>query len=186
MFTISKVLCLVLLLGGATEGRAVMGSYLPGEGYHCEHFGGYGALKVALAQIHQAAIQGNTLAQYRLGIINIRGEAGVTANGQTAAYWLGMAAERGMALAQHDLAIMHARGLGIPVNWLIAGPLLEKAALNGHAGAQHEVGVWYARGFTTGGLVVTQNRERGLWFLKTAASRGHLGAQRDLAILFGQ
>ena len=128
-------------------------------------------LPITKTQMLQAAEQGNTWAQFRLGMMYVNGR-GVMQNPTEAAKWLRLAAEQGHAETQFGLGVMSINGSGMPQNDTEAVTWFQKAAEQGHTEAQHNLGVVYAKGEG-----VPQNEtEAAKWFRK-AAERGHLGAQ---------
>jgi len=71
-----------------------------------------GDFVTALKEWRPLAEQGNTDAQYRLGIMYRRGEV-VTQDYEVAIEWFRLAAEQGNASAQSNLGAMYDQGLGV-------------------------------------------------------------------------
>ena len=66
-----------------------------------------------IEQLSLAAIQGDTTAQYNLGVMYASGE-GVRRDEREAAKWFRMAAEQGLARAQFNLGLAYDYGDGVP------------------------------------------------------------------------
>ena len=155
----------------------------------------------------KAADQGNAKAQYNLAICYGRGE-GVEKNLDTAITWAEraheqgledaeeflfalklkreaakphflIAAERGDANAQFDLALRYADGDGVEQDQSKAVHWYQKAAEQGHAKAQFNLAVRYENG---NGVERDQTKAV-CWYLK-AAQQGHSGAQFNLALCY--
>ena len=155
----------------------------------------------------KAADQGNAKAQYNLAICYARGE-GVEKNLDTAITWAEraheqgledaeeflfalklkreaakphflIAAERGDANAQFDLALRYADGDGVEQDQSKAVHWYQKAAEQGHAKAQFNLAVRYENG---NGVERDQTKAV-RWYLK-AAQQGHSGAQFNLAVCY--
>lgn len=155
----------------------------------------------------KAADQGNAKAQYNLAICYARGE-GVEKDLDTAITWAEraheqgyeaadkllfnlrlereaakphflIAAERGDANAQFDLALRYADGDGVEQDQSKAVHWYQKAAEQGHAKAQFNLAVRYENG---NGIERDQTKAV-RWYLK-AAQQGHSGAQFNLALCY--
>jgi len=63
-----------------------------------------------------------------------------------AANWYKMAAEKGHAIAQHNLAIMYEKGQGVPQDFEEAAKWYRMAADQGKAGSQNNLGILYESG----------------------------------------
>ena len=66
-----------------------------------------------IKQIREAAIQGDTTAQFNLGLKYYKGE-GVPKDDREAVKWYRRAAEQGHAMAQFSLGFMYSNGEGVP------------------------------------------------------------------------
>ena len=104
-----------------------------------------GDFKTALAEWTPLAEQGNSGAQYNLGLMYDNGR-GVPENDKTAVKWFTKAAEQGHAKAQGSLGVMYTLGQGVPLNYNQAFKWLIKAAEQGDARAQYNVGLGYEFG----------------------------------------
>lgn len=71
---------------------------------------------------------------------------GVEQNLEEAAVWFRMAADRGLARAQHNLALLHEEGLGVPQDTALAAKYYRMAADQGHAGSLNNLGRLYEMG----------------------------------------
>jgi TPR repeat protein len=106
-----------------------------------------------------------------LGVIYAsRGEAGFVA----AAGYFQKAADQGHSIAQNNLALMHAAGLGMNKNWGEATRWFERGAAQGDAGAQYHLGVHCHRAsmLHDGGPVRESRIEAYKWF-QLAAQQGY-------------
>jgi S1-C subfamily serine protease len=76
-------------------------------------------------------------------------------------------AQQGMAVAQFNLGILYARGLGVTQDYAIAARWFRRAADQGYAAAQFNLGTLYSRG-----LGVPQDNIRAYIWLHLAARQG--------------
>jgi len=83
------------------------------------------------------AEQGNTKAQFNLGVMYYQGQ-GVPKDYKEAARWFRKAAEQGNADAQSDLGVMYAKGRGVPKDYVTAYMWFNLAAQD--AGLPESVG----------------------------------------------
>ena len=128
-----------------------------------------------LLETRKAAEQGDTSAQFNLGVMYANGR-GVPQDYAEAARWYRKAAEQGHAPAQFNLADMYASGQGVPQDYAESVRWYRKAAEQGHAPAQFNLGNMYARG-----QGVTQDyAEAHMWF-NLAASRASGDDQKKFA-----
>lgn len=86
----------------------------------------------AESDIQQMAVQGDALAQAKLGALYILGRDGVERDDQKAAEWMLKAAKQGLIEAEVVMAALYDRGLGVPHNVDMATQWYEKAAAKGH------------------------------------------------------
>jgi TPR repeat protein len=98
-----------LLMVATLAGIAIAG---PAESSHDS--GGWGSTEY-LQRLRQDAEQGNSLAQYLLGVVYSKGE-GVPQDFAEAVKWLRRAADQGVVPAQFFLGGMYAMGEGVPAD----------------------------------------------------------------------
>lgn len=122
----------------------------------------------------QAAREGNPVAQYEAGMADLRSGSFVTG-----ADWLRQAADQGLAVAQHELAILHENGTGTTRDFIEARRWNGAAANGGHVEAMYEFATYNING--EGGPVNAQIAAE--WFRK-AAEYGHANSQFNLAQLY--
>ncbi|WP_423232579.1 tetratricopeptide repeat protein [Acinetobacter nosocomialis] len=82
------------------------------------------------------------------------------------------AAEKGLPIAQNDLAGMYLKGIGTQKSEEKAYYWYEKAAKNDFPEAQYNMGLMYDNGY-----YVSKNRSKALEFYKLAAHQGYAKAQ---------
>jgi TPR repeat protein len=88
-------------------------------------------------------------------------------------------AERGIALVQHQIGVMHAKGLGVPADMGQAVAWYRKAAFQGFGGAQATLGDMYLRG-----AGVAKIPAAAAWWLERAANQGYGSAQYNMAYMY--
>ena len=93
-----------------------------------------GDYAVALREFRPLAEQGDTRAQYNLGLMHKNGD-GVRQDGKQAVKWFRKAAKKGNTRAQFDLGEMYEDGRGVQQDDTQAVKWYHKAAANGHAQA---------------------------------------------------
>ena len=98
-----------------------------------------------IEQLREAALQGDTTAQFNLGHQYYNGE-GVPQDYREAVKWFRMAAEQGHAKAQSGLGFMYHNGKGVPQDYREAVKWFRMAAEQGLDGAQFTLGAMYATG----------------------------------------
>lgn len=118
----------------------------------------------AVALFEKAAKAGDLLSAFNAGSILAEGRSDLSPNIPQAMHWYRQAAEAGYASAQHNLASLHARGMGTPRDWEAATLWFGKAAAQGHTTARMELGTMLASG--TGG---TRDFAQGMKLLRSAA-----------------
>ena len=119
----------------------------------------------------RAALQGHSLAQYRLGCL-ILGESGI----DEAANWLRLAADQGHTEAQYDLGVVYAQ----KKMFTEAAKWYYRAAESGNNSiAEFTVGVMFLHGQGVG-----QSYSEALRWFTRAAKQGHPEAQCSLGQLF--
>jgi len=94
-------------------------------------------------------------------------------------YWYHIAAARGSAAAQYDLAVRYMQDQGVPQSYARAAQWYRKAAGHGRVAAQYNLGVMYLRGPG----VPRNYTEAARWFRK-AAERGNADAQFNLGLMY--
>jgi TPR repeat protein len=115
-----------------------------------------------------AAAQGQPVAQYLLGSIDLESSQG------EAARWLSAAAGQGNVKAMHNLAIVYAQGLGVTPDAALAVQWFRRAAVLGYRDSQFDLAVLYERG-----AGVPQNGAEALkWYLIAAAGGDAPSASR--------
>ena len=127
------------------------------------------------------AENGYAVAQYSLAKLYERGGGAILKNSMQAALWYRQAAAQGVAAAQNNLAIMYAKGDGVPKTPERAIELWREAAELGHPMAQYNLGLGY---FNGDGVAVDQEAAVD-WFLG-AARAGVRDAQYALGQLYRQ
>jgi TPR repeat protein len=126
------------------------------------------------AELSAQAAQGNTEAQFKLGVRYHYGE-GVPQNYSEALKWFQKAAGQSFAPAQSELGYMHEQGHGTVVNYDEALKWYRKAADQGLPMGMNNVGAMYDQGRG----VPQDLGESAAWFRK-AAEKGLPIAQRNL------
>ena len=111
------------------------------------------------------AENGYAPAQFSLGKLFDEGGGSIRANPFMAALWYRQAAAQDVPAAQNNLAIMYAKGRGVPFNEGRAVELWEQAAENGHAAAKFNLALSY---FNGDGVPADQNVAV-TWFHHAAA-----------------
>ncbi len=113
------------------------------------------------------AENGYSIAQYSLAKLFDSGGGAIVQNPLQAALWYRQAAAQGVAAAQNNLAIMYARGRGVPQSMERAAQLWHQAAEGGHAMAKYNLALSY---FNGDGVDV--DRETAVdWFLRAGEAR---------------
>jgi TPR repeat protein len=123
---------------------------------------------------HWATDQGNTEAQYHLGLLYEQG-LGVVSNPQEAIRWYRQAADQGNADAQTHLGVLYETGEGLAQDYAQAAQWYRQAAAQGNAWAQNNLGWLYE----TGQGVAANGAEALKWYRK-AAAQGETRAKNNL------
>jgi TPR repeat protein/membrane associated rhomboid family serine protease len=134
----------------------------------------------SVAQLREAARQGNAVAQYNLGV-RYRDGVGLPQDYKEAVDWFRKAAEQGFALAQSNLGNLYASGRGVPGDAQEAVRWLRKGAEQGLAAAQFNLGLMYLDGHG----VPQDDQQAVAWFSK-AAEQGFASAENSLGVLYEQ
>lgn len=144
------------------------------------------ALRALEAGRHQQGIQmltplangGNTLAQYRLGMLYYHGQ-GVSEDEKMAIYWWKKAAEQGNVESMFQLGSAYL--FGTQTAKFVPDPDREaaiwyfQAASAGHAEAQYHLGLLFLAG-----KGVVENRQESSRWMQKAAAQGHPEAKKAL------
>ena len=99
----------------------------------------------SLAELKQKAEQGDSKAQFNLGVIHAHGKD-VPQDYQEAARWFRLAVEQGHAEAQFDLGVIHEHGRGVLQDYQEAARWYRAAADQGLSSGQYNLGVMYDDG----------------------------------------
>ncbi|HID81457.1 MAG TPA: sel1 repeat family protein [Chromatiales bacterium] len=126
----------------------------------------------------KAAKQGDSNAQYNLGVMYGNGE-GVMQNSKSAAKWFEQAAKQGHSGAQILLGKQYYRGEGVPQDYKAAFRWYEKAATQGEEYAQFFIGTMYFEGNG-----VTQDYKLAAKWFEKAANEGIDIAQNRLGGMY--
>ena len=118
-----------------------------------------GDYKTALNEFFPLAQQGDSVAQFMLGVMYVNGE-GVIQDDKQAVHWYRKAAEQGYASAQHELGIMYTHGRGVIQDDKQAMHWYRKASEQGNTSAQFMLGSGYADGKG----VVQDYKKSYMWF----------------------
>ncbi len=124
--------------------------------------------------IQQAALNGDAVAQYQLGVERLEAQDYAAASELISA-----AAQQGLPAAQYRLAKLHERGIGVPRDFTEARAWTERAANGGNINAMHDLAVFFADG--EGGA--QSYAAAAEWFRK-AADYGVVDSQFNLAVLY--
>jgi TPR repeat protein len=100
----------------------------------------------ALKWYRKAAAQGSAAAQYRIGIFQSRGLAGLSQNATLAFQSQQQAAQEGVADAQFMLGLYYCSGRGVEKDDAQAADWWHKAAQQGHVEAQNNLAFLYLLG----------------------------------------
>lgn len=90
-------------------------------------------------------------------------------------------AEKGDALAQHNLGLMYENGWGVTADYAEAVRWYRRAADQRHAGSQNNLGLLYFQG-----KGVPQNYSEALKWFRLSADQGDASAQTSLATMYTQ
>lgn len=97
---------------------------------------------------------------------------------KSAIKWLTLASEQGEISAQFNLALIYARGDGVPADQAKACHWFIRAAQHGNNDAQYATGACYQYG-----MGVKQDDRKALYWYKLAASQGNERAEKKVLIL---
>lgn len=138
-----------------------------------------GETQAAADALHQAAVKGDSRAQYELGMGYLRGENGIVHNEVQAVAWLKLAANAGLREAQYNLGVLYEFGLVGLSDIALAERYYLLAAEQGDAQSQYRLGRLYAN--KEGIAYHPQKAEQ---WLTLAAAQNHEAAKallKDLA-----
>lgn len=131
---------------------------------------------VPIDELRAKAAEGDTNAQFRLGVAYDQGQ-GVAKNQSEAAVWYQKAAEQGHAPAQNSLGSMYQFGEGVPQDNIEAVRWYEKAADKGFGEAYTNLGYMY-----DGGLGVKQDKQKAAKLYLNGAEKGSINAMLNLGV----
>lgn len=136
-----------------------------------------GRFTAAARVFRTLAEQGNSNAQYNLGLMYSEGQ-GVSKDEQQAVLWWRKSADQGNAAAQFNLGTSYTNGEGVPKNNQQAFFWYQKSADQGLAEAQNNLGVIYANGHG----VPKDLQTASFWFL-LAGSKGNQDARKVIDLI---
>ena len=139
-----------------------------------------GDAMAAFQWLEKAAIQGQPVAEYRLGTLYERGQ-GVTANAALAVKWYLAAANQGNRKAMHNLAVAYAEGSAGPKDTTEAARWFAQAAALGLSDSQFNLAVLYERGDGVPQSLVDSYK----WY-SIAAAGGDTESKARMAVLKAQ
>ncbi len=139
---------------------------------------GVGGGAASIDDLQSKANQGDTNAQFQLGVAYDQGQ-GVAKNQGQAAAWYRKAAEKGHATAQNSLGSMYQYGEGLPQDNTEAVRWYQKAADQGFGEAYTNLGYMY-----DGGLGVTQDKQKAVELYNNGAEKGSLNAMLNLGVSY--
>ncbi|HWF63414.1 MAG TPA: hypothetical protein VN685_02255 [Rhizomicrobium sp.] len=131
----------------------------------------------AFQWLEKAALQGQPVAEYRLGTLYERGQ-GVTASAALAVKWYLAAANQGNRKAMHNLAVAYAEGSAGPKDTTEAARWFAQAAALGLSDSQFNLAVLYERGDGVPQSLVDSYK----WYA-IAAADGDVESKARMAVL---
>lgn len=131
----------------------------------------------ALKSFGRSAKNGNTEAQYQIGIMFLEGQ-GMKANPEDAAYWFRKAAQNGHAPSQFEIGCCFLNGTGVQSDLRIAAEWFWRAAEQGDPDAALYVARMYRDG-----KGMSQDTAKARKYYKIAAEAGIPEAQAELDAL---
>jgi TPR repeat protein len=131
-------------------------------------------LQKAFAWYTRAAMQGDSVGEYKVGMMTLRGR-GTKRDANLAASWLKKSAEQGNARAQTNYGSLHLTGSGVEVDYTEAVRWFQKAAEQNYGDAQFLMGVAceYGEG-------IEQNMDQAIAWYEKAADNGSSAAKGPL------
>jgi localization factor PodJL len=139
-----------------------------------------GDVLAAFQWLQKAALQGQPVAEYRLGTLYERGQ-GVTANAALAVKWYLAAANQGNRKAMHNLAVAYAEGAAGRKDTQEAARWFTQAAALGLSDSQFNLAVLYERGDG-----VPQNLTDSYKWYSVAAAGGDAESKARISVLKAQ
>ena len=121
----------------------------------------------------------SVLSSYYLGLLYKKKEARVLQNFQKSKIYLEKAAQKGLAQAQYELALLYDTGDRILENRTEAIKWMQKSAEQGFVDAEYAYAIYIDRGYIEG-LNITQ----AIPYYEKAAQKGHLQAIKGLALIY--
>jgi localization factor PodJL len=131
----------------------------------------------AFQWLQKAALQGQPVAEYRLGTLYERGQ-GVAASAALAVKWYLAAANQGNRKAMHNLAVAYAEGSAGPKNTAEAARWFAEAAVLGLSDSQFNLAVLYERGDGVPQSLIDSYK----WY-SIAAAGGDIESKARMAVL---
>jgi localization factor PodJL len=125
--------------------------------------------------LRKSAQAGFPAAQYQLGTMTERGGDGVTRDPVQARVWYEKAAINGNRKAMHNLAVLHAEGVGTAQNFQEAAKWFQRGAEFGLTDSQYNLGILYERG-----MGIAANRTEAAKWFAIAAAQGDADAATKL------
>lgn len=127
----------------------------------------------------RAAIKGDTVAKYNLGVVFEQG-LGVSIDYNRAAKWYLSAAKDGHPMAQYNIGNVFSKGQGVRLNLVEANSWYERAANQGIVDAQYNIANHYALGLGTSKNFVEAYK----WYA-LAEKAGDTDASENMQLLKG-
>lgn len=137
---------------------------------------------LAINYLSQAAQNGHIEGMFNLGMAFELGK-GVDKNINAAFEWQLKAAEKGWLKAQRKVAKMYEHGTGVQSSPIEAFNWYQKAAQQGDADSQLELGAIFMQGLSIPGKLISQDTDKGLYWIRESATQNHPEAQFALASL---
>ena len=168
----SKILTTLLLTLWLSVGAAWAGDFEDGVAAHKKK-----DFVTALKKFKSAAAQGNSDAQFNLGVMYDIGQ-GVTQDYAEAVRWYKLAAAQEDDRAQFNIGLKYDNGIGVVRDYAEAVRWYKLAAAQGYASAQINLGYMYGSGL---GVVVDYTRAH-MWY-NLAAVKGESVAVKSRDIV---
>ena len=137
-----------------------------------------GDYATALREYSVLAEQGDANAQFRLGVMYVRGE-GVTQDYKEAVKWARKSAEQGHAGGQFNLGVLYDYGSGVTRDYKEAVKWYRKSAEQEYAKAQSNLGVMYEYG-----RGVTRDYKEAVEWFRKSAEQGYAFGQYALGVMY--
>jgi len=137
-----------------------------------------GKFKEAYAILKPIAEEGNSQAQYNLGVM-YRDGYGVKENCELSKKWFLESAKQGDVNAQYNYARLHNAGAGKPYDLKVAAKWYKGAANKNHVGAMHNIGIMYQYGEG-----VSKDLNKAKKHLTHASKKGHSASSYQLGVMY--